>query len=66
MDAEVEREAVEMLSADNHRLRSAGGRMAEAALHVVHHADGLHRLALAVSDWCVAVAAEGGRGDRHS
>lgn len=49
------------LVADNARLRLAGGRMAEAALRVVHHYDGTHRLALAVAGWCEAVAAEGGR-----
>lgn len=58
---EVEAGIVEMLTTDNARLRTAGGEMAQAALRVVHTHDGLHRLALAVAEWCNAVASEGGR-----
>lgn len=43
------------------RMRKAGGKMAEAALYVVHEYDGTHRLALAVADWSKAVANEGYR-----
>ena len=54
---------IEMLVADNRRLRQAGCALAEASLHVISEHDGLHRLALAVSVWAKAVADEGGRGE---
>ncbi len=60
----VEPDLIEMLTADNERLRTAGGHLAEAAMRVVTTSDGIHRLSLAVSYWCFAVAAEGGRADR--
>lgn len=51
----------EFLARDNRALRAAGGKLAEAALYVVHNYDGLHRLSLAVSEWSQTVADEGGR-----
>lgn len=51
----------QMLAADNQRMRRAGCKLAEAAIRVIDTYDGVHRLALAVSEWCNAVAAEGGR-----
>lgn len=56
--AEVQRD---LLAVDNHRMRVAGCELAAAALHVICAYDGIHRLALAVSGWCQAIAAEGGR-----
>ena len=50
-----------MVIEDNARLRTAGCSMAEAALRVCRDYDGTHRLLLAVSDWALAVANEGGR-----
>jgi len=46
---------------DNTAMRKAGGKLATAALHVVHEYDGLHRLMLAVSEWSQVVTGEGGR-----
>lgn len=53
---------LEMLLADNRRLREAGCKLAEAALRMIREYDGTHRLALAVAEWAKAVADEGGRG----
>jgi len=50
-----------MLITDNHRMRNAGCKLAEAALFVIRNYDGCHRLALAVADWATAIADEGGR-----
>lgn len=65
-------ETVKMLQAqskqfveDASALRLAGGQLATAAQHVVHHYDGIHRLALAISRWNQTIADEGGRGDQH-
>ena len=55
----VEADMIGMLSRDHARMRSAGTKLAEAALYVVREHDGLRRLALAVSEWAVAVANEG-------
>lgn len=52
---------IEMLSADNARMRTAGGELAEAASRVVHTHDGCHRLSLAIAKWYQAIASEGGR-----
>ncbi|MBU2346699.1 MAG: hypothetical protein KJ888_21110, partial [Gammaproteobacteria bacterium] len=52
----------QFLAAENAKLRKAGCKMAEAALHVVGKYDGLHRLMLAVSEWARVLADEGGRG----
>lgn len=57
----VERDMRDMLLADNKRMRSAGGKLAEAAIYTVHKYDGLHRLSLAVAEWSKAVADEGHR-----
>lgn len=59
--ADPEVGAVEMMSRDNARMRLAGGRLAEAAIRVIHDYDGLHRLSLAVAAWSEAIAAEGDR-----
>jgi hypothetical protein len=61
MDTEIEAGLVQMLSDDNRRMRRAGTKLAEAALYTVREYDGLHRLAIAVSEWATAVANEGGR-----
>jgi hypothetical protein len=53
--------AVQMMARDHARMRLAGGRLAEAALRVIHDYDGLHRLSLAVAEWAEAIAAEGDR-----
>lgn len=58
---EVESQLIEMLIEDNKRLKKAGSNLAMRALHVISEYDGLHRLALAVSEWTKAVADEGGR-----
>jgi len=54
------------LAEENVRLRSAGCKLAEAALHVAREYDGIHRLLLAVSEWAKALADEGGRGTIES
>lgn len=63
---EVDGGMIEMLSADNRAMKAAGGKLAEAAAHVVHHYDGLHRLSAAAAAWLQVIANEGGRGDRHA
>lgn len=50
-----------MLIRDNQRMRQAGCKLAEAALHVIREYDGVHRLSLAVAEWAKTVAAEGDR-----
>lgn len=57
---------VEMLCEDNRRMRIAGCKLAEAALHVIYEYDGLHRLSIAVAAWAEAVAGEGGREKRYA
>ncbi|MCG7348821.1 hypothetical protein [Sphingomonas sp. ACRSK] len=64
--SEVDGGMIEMLSADNRAMKAAGGKLAEAAAHVVHHYDGLHRLSAAAAAWLQVIANEGGRGDRHA
>ena len=59
--AELREDVRDMLLADNKRMRSAGGKLAEAAIYTVHEYDGLHRLSLAVAEWSKAVADEGHR-----
>jgi hypothetical protein len=56
---------VQLVTSDNRRMRKAGNHLAAAAVHVVQEYDGLHRLALAVSEWMRAVADEGGRGELY-
>lgn len=56
----------EMLMADNRRMRAAGLKLAEAAMHVVREFDGTHRLSLAAAEWAKAIADEGGRGERYA
>ena len=50
------------LVAENRKLRSAGCKLAEAAIRVAQEYDGVHRLMLTVSEWAKTVADEGGRG----
>ena len=40
----------------------AGNELAEAAVRVVSHYDGIHRLSKAISQWFLVVANQGGRG----
>ena len=54
---------VPQLSADYQALKDAGNAMAAASFRVATEYDGCHRLMLAVSDWAIAVANEGGRGN---
>lgn len=54
-----------MLLEDNQRMRRAGTKLAQQALHVINECDGLHRLALTVAEWAGAVANEGGREDMY-
>lgn len=57
---------VHMLEDDLNKFRSAGNKLAIAAIKVINEYDGLHRLALAVSEWTKTVANEGGRnGEKH-
>lgn len=62
--SEVERGMIEMLTRDSAKMRLAGGALAEAAIRVIHDYDGLHRLSLAVAEWCACVANEGDRDRR--
>lgn len=63
---EVDAALIHMLQADNIRMRAAGLKLSEAALHVIREYDGTHRLSLAVAEWAKAVADEGGREDRFA
>lgn len=54
-------ELIQMLVDDNKRMREAGCELAEAAIHVCKEYDGIHRLALAIGKWALAIANEGGR-----
>lgn len=56
-----DKELIEFLIEDNKRLRAAGCKIAEAAMHVAREYDGVHRLMLATSEWAKAIANEGGR-----
>lgn len=56
-----EKSLEEALIEDNQRMRKTGCKLAEASLRVIREYDGLHRLSLAVAEWCKAVANEGGR-----
>ena len=47
-------------------LTYAGNDLAEAAVHVVCHYDGIHRLSKAISRWFLAVANQNGRGKERS
>lgn len=53
----------EQLIEDNRRMREVGSNLAIAAMRVIRDYDGVHRLALAVSEWNKAIANEGGRSD---
>ena len=46
---------------DMTNMRRAGGDLAIAAMRVIVHYDGLHRLAEAVANWMTTIAREGGR-----
>ena len=56
----------QFLVEENRSLREAGCKLAEAAMRVVREFDGLHRLSLAVSEWSLAIANEGRRGERFA
>jgi hypothetical protein len=62
MGNDVEVGLINMLIKDNKSLRDAGCKLAEASIMAINEHDGLHRLSLAVAEWCRAVASEGGRG----
>jgi DNA-binding transcriptional regulator YbjK len=55
--------SVEFLVKENARYRQAGLQLARAAMYVIEHYDGLHRLSKAVSDWMLTIYNEGGRGE---
>jgi hypothetical protein len=55
--------SVEFLVKENTRYRQAGLQLARAAMYVIEHYDGLHRLSKAVSDWMLTIYNEGGRGE---
>lgn len=61
----IEAALLVMVQRDNDRMRRAGTKLAEAALHVIREHDGCHRLALAVAEWATAVASEGDRDVLH-
>jgi hypothetical protein len=58
------RNFTDQLQTDNIKMREAGCNLAEAALNVIKEYDGLHRLALAVSEWSKVIAEEGGRNEK--
>lgn len=60
-DVNPDQTVEQFLAEENRRLRKAGCKLAEAALHVAREYDGIHRLLLAVSEWSAALANEGGR-----
>ena len=51
----------EQITNDNNKMRKAGNNLAEMAIRVIRDYDGIHRLALAVSDWTKVIANEGNR-----
>ena len=57
----MEKEYIKMLETENNNLRKKGIKLAEAASRVIDTYDGLHRLALAVSDCYKQIADENGR-----
>lgn len=63
MDNSEELKMIDQLAKENKELRRAGGFLAERAMYTVTEFDGLHRLALAVSNWAKTVANEGNRGN---
>lgn len=66
MNKEDQAKLVKMLTADNARMRKAGCDLALAALRIIRDYDGVHRLALAVSEWMKVVGTEGSRSERFS
>ncbi|UYW34429.1 hypothetical protein [Methylorubrum extorquens] len=61
---QVDAGLIQMLIADNARMRAAGTKLSEASLRVIREYDGTHRLSLAVAEWAEAIASEGGRAER--
>jgi len=53
--------STQQLIEDYSQLRSAGCELASAAMRVIGHFDGCHRLASAVAEWARVVSEEGGR-----
>jgi len=57
--------AAERFLAENYsKIRAAACNLAAAALHVIQEYDGVHRMALALSEFTKALANEGGRDHR--
>lgn len=63
---QIQQSLLRSLQEDNAKMRQAGCKLAEAAIQVVREYDGLHRLMLAVAEWSMVIANEGGRGEHHS
>jgi len=61
MKEELEKGLVRQLVNDNNKMRKAGNNLAEASIRVIRDYDGIHRLALAVSEWAITIANEGKR-----
>lgn len=57
-------EQAEKLVKENCELRMVGCLLAEASAHVVREYDGIHRLALKISEWYKVIANTGGRGNQ--
>lgn len=58
---EKEKEILEFIQRDNTKMREAGCELAIASMKVIKDYDGIHRLSLAVKDWCEVLANEGNR-----
>jgi len=60
---DVDNQISRMLTEDNKKLKNAGFKLANAASRVVQDYDGVHRLSLALSEWYLAIANQGGRNE---
>jgi hypothetical protein len=60
MTTKRERELIEEIT----KLRQAGNEMAFASMRIINDYDGVHRLALAISNWLKVIADEDGRGEK--
>jgi hypothetical protein len=59
-------EIVDFLNIENNKLKIAGCELAEAGIKIIKDYDGVHRLALAISNWFKIIANEGGRDKNYN
>jgi hypothetical protein len=63
-NSDITQGMIRMLEKDASEYRSAGNKLALAAIRVINEYDGIHRLSAAVRDWFDVVSKEGGRNGR--